>query len=271
VQASERTRLVFEEGSSVTLEAGSTWHPGRNDGRAFESELVTGTARFQVTPGGPRTWIVRAGPMTVEVVGTRFAVQRNADRRAVRVEEGTVVVRDPRIPGGTRTLQAGEEVVLASSPTAAREAPRAEVVRSSARPKRERPDPRSDRSGWREAARRGDHARAYTLLGPASWERAVGKADAAELMQLADVARLSGHAERALEPLERLVDRYPSDPRAALAAVLAGRILMDQLREPSRARPWLERALALGVGSALEPDVRDRLRSLGAPGSGSSP
>jgi transmembrane sensor len=115
---------------------------------------------------------------------------------------------------------------------------------------------------WREEAAQGHHAEAYALLGSSGLEREVGRAASSEdLFTLADVARLSGHPERARAPLARLLELYPHDPhdaRAPLAAATLGRIELD-LGQPNRAARAFERALGLGAPLALEEDLRARL------------
>lgn len=85
---------------------------------------------------------------------------------------------------------------------------------------------------------------------------------ASQLMQRADQARASGHPERAVAALQRLLDLHPDDPQAPLAALLLGRIEMDQLQRPARAKVALQRALQLGLPQALRADVHQRLGKL---------
>jgi transmembrane sensor len=82
---------------------------------------------------------------------------------------------------------------------------------------------------------------------------------AADLLELADVARLSGHPAEAVSPLERVLREHAGDPAAPLAAFALGRLQLDALGRPDRAAEALERALALGVARSLEDDVRARL------------
>lgn len=112
---------------------------------------------------------------------------------------------------------------------------------------------------WREEAARGHHAEAYALLGSSGLEREIGRAASSEdLFTLADIARLSGHPERARAPLSRLLELYPHDTRAPLAAATLGRIELD-LGQPKSAARAFERALAIGAPRALEEDLRARL------------
>jgi tetratricopeptide (TPR) repeat protein len=118
---------------------------------------------------------------------------------------------------------------------------------------------RATEASWREEAARGHHAEAYALLGSGGLEREVGRAASSEdLFTLADIARLSGHPERARAPLSRLLELYPHDARAPLAAATLGRIELD-LGQPASAARAFERALAIGAPLALEEDLRARL------------
>ena len=81
----------------------------------------------------------------------------------------------------------------------------------------------------------------------------------ADLLVLADVARLSGHATEAIAPLERILREFPRDPQAPLAALALGRLELDTLDRPAKAATALNLALSLGVPHSLREDVRTRL------------
>jgi transmembrane sensor len=280
--SSHGRRIALAEGSSVTLAPGSRWEPLHNTERQFESEVRSGSATFDVVPGGPRRWTVRAGQTRVEVVGTRFIVEHTADVTRVAVEHGVVRVSDPRLDHGEVTLRAGDEVVVGAvrnaapdpistapvspapvSPTAAlptEPAPR--VVSDSSRASAESASRRASSDAWRELAEQGAHDEAYRVIGRAGLEARARTASAEQLMLLADVARLSGHPNEAIAPLERLIAEHPSDGSAPVAAVVLGRIEMDRLGRSDRARRAFERALELGVPASLRPDVERRLAEL---------
>jgi len=69
----------------------------------------------------------------------------------------------------------------------------------------------------------------------------------ADLLLLADVARLSGHPHEAVGPFERILDVCPRDAPAPLAALALGRLELDMLNVPARARrrPLHNRPLGL--------------------------
>ncbi len=114
-------------------------------------------------------------------------------------------------------------------------------------------------AAWRELARGGHHHEAFASLGAQGIARETRRLGVANLLVLADVARLSGHAEEAVAPLERILRRFPGDPQAPLAALALGRLELDALHRPADAAVALNRALALGVPASLREDVRARL------------
>ena len=268
--------VTMDDGSRIEVAAQGRWIPTANVEGRFESEVEEGRVRFEVTPGGPRAWVVRAGSTVVEVVGTRFTVTREGDAVAVEVERGRVRVRDPRLEAGERLLTAGEEVRLGWPAPVAVEAPvtetpapepsRAEPTAAPSPAPRPAPPARVVRDApaedWRALARTGAHDEAFDAIGAEGIRRETSQANAGQLLLLADVARLSGHPEEAVGPLERLLAEHPDAPGSPLAAITLGRIEMDALHRPARARRAFERALSLGVPDALRGDVERRLEIL---------
>jgi transmembrane sensor len=173
-----------------------------------ELRLSEGEARFEVDPDHHREVLVHAGFVTVEVTGTVFDVAHlPGERVRVGVERGRVRVD---WPGGTTSLEVGTARVF-ERPSPADEPPAASGSVSN-----EDQSPR----GWRALAHEGDHERAFELLEQAG--ASAVRDEPADLLLAADVARLSGHPARAIEPLSRLVREYPSDARAPSAAFTLG-------------------------------------------------
>jgi transmembrane sensor len=109
---SEKAPAVVElsDGSRITLDADGRIDVLGNDKRTFVTTLRRGTAHFEVEPGGPRRWVVEAGLVSVEVVGTGFTVERGDDQVTVTVDHGVVLVRG-EFPGSERRLTAGQSLV----------------------------------------------------------------------------------------------------------------------------------------------------------------
>src|SRR5207253_10960831 len=72
------TTFALDDGSRIAMAAGGRATVVENSGRAFVVVLSEGSATFDVHPGGPRRWSIECGLATVEVVGTRFTIDRGA-------------------------------------------------------------------------------------------------------------------------------------------------------------------------------------------------
>src|SRR5262249_48022221 len=151
-------------------------------------------ARFEVAHNPRRSFRVEAGDVAIEVVGTRFVVEREDERVRVTVERGRLRVRS-RASGASVELAEGESAWVPSqspAPPPARPRPPpppagAPVPAPAPAPA---PAPRHPRT-WGAYAQDGDFARAYEAL---RREGLGAVADQpAELLLAADVARLSRH------------------------------------------------------------------------------
>jgi transmembrane sensor len=257
-------RLAMSDGSTIELGAGARFEPIESSATSFIGVLERGEANFEVHPGGPRRWQIECGLATVEVVGTRFSCVREADRLRVSVDHGVVLVRGERVPNRTRRLAAGESLeVMEASAAPAPAAPDVTDVAPPAADVPARAGHAGGRTGggpgWRELARSGHHREAFATLGAQGLRREVKRLGIADLFQLADVARLSGHPADAVAPLQRIIDGFPSDPQAPLAAFALGRLQLDDLDRPQAAAAAFNRALELGPPESLRDNVRARL------------
>jgi len=256
----ESRRYHFDDGSSIELGPGTEVAVQENDTRQVGLRLERGQATFEVAHVAGRRWIVYTGLVTVEVTGTVFTVTRNDELVRVMVARGRVVARSEHVEGGERALAMGEALELRWPVQTAEvlDGGSDQVARSlsSDGSDAEPPPMRS----WREAARDGDWAGAYRALGQAGLrQRARGADTMAELLELADVARRSGHPAEAVGPLERATSEFSSDRRAAVAAFTLGRIEADDLRRDERAVQAFRRCIALGPPGALRDDAWARL------------
>jgi transmembrane sensor len=254
--------LSLSDGSRVDLAGNARFASLESNGTSFVAVLERGSAHFEVRPGGPRHWQIECGLATVEVVGTGFDCERAPGKLRVSVQHGVVLVRGERVPDRARRLAAGETLEVLdppppeeSNPVDAPETTAATTVATA--PRR---DPGAEDAGvWRELARGGHHREAFAALGAQGLLRETRRLGVADLLVLADVARLSGHAAEAVGPLERILRDFPGDPQAPLAALALGRLELDTLDRPAKAASALNRALSLGVPRSLREDVRTRL------------
>jgi transmembrane sensor len=266
-------RLALSDGSMIDLGGGARFAPLESSGTTFLGVLQRGSASFDVRPGGPRRWQVECGLATIEVVGTRFSCERAPGRLRVSVQRGEIVVRGERIADRARRLAAGEslDVVDAPAALAALVPSSASAVEAGPAPVGSEPESELEsatlagepageaRTAWRELARRGRPVEAFAALGPQGLRRETRRLGVADLLALADVARLSGHPAEAVAPLERILTDFAHDPQAPLAAFALGRLELDALDRPRAASAALQRALELGVPRSLREDVDARL------------
>jgi transmembrane sensor len=220
--------------------------------------LVTGAAWFEVRVDPTHPWTVSAGDVEVQVLGTRFLVERLEGQVHVSVAHGRVHVR---WPGGGEALltdgQSGRFPPPLVAPVRPEEAnPAAEAPLSPPPPPRAPPrNVRPAQPAWQDLAREGDFDGAWGRLHqPAASPRDVPE----ELLLAADVARLSHHSEAAVEPLQRCIDRHAADPRAPLAAFTLGRVLLDELGRPRQAAEAFRRAHELSPQGPLAEDALAR-------------
>lgn len=126
----------------------------------------------------------------------------------------------PRRPGPRR-----QAVTRRSAPTTTvqpeREEAPVEVEFVPARPAPEVQVPR-----WLVLVDRGEYAAAFQAVDEAGgFDAVVAQASAEELMTLADVARAAGQQGRAIQVLRRVIQLYPDDPNAPVAAMMLGNLL----------------------------------------------
>ena len=265
---SKRTVHKFSDGSSLDMSANTALGLLENSGEAVRFFLKKGRARFDIAPGGPRLWQVVCGEVSVVVTGTLFSVERDESHVSVSVERGEVYVHGAGVKYGAERLAAGQSIrVVLKEQRASSQKPAKPTVRQTT----ERPAPTSDekmpevkKRKWREHAKTGNFNQAYAELGSSGVARLANQTkDVGELFQLADVARLSGHASDAVGPLSAIVEKSADRSKAGIAAYTLGRLYLDQLSKPKKAAESFEKALALGIPGALqEAATANRIKAL---------
>ena len=284
--ASNDTRqLRLADGSSVAL------LDTRTDVavESVEAHLVAlhlreGHARFEVSARAERVFRVRTAEVTVEVLGTIFDVEQREGRTRVSVTRGRVAViwaeqRDVLVAGDERLFPplasapphaaANDSVPSKLAPAtldAARRAPTplsaqtslagaAKTRRSPRALPHDEPSEGTSATSWRDHAEGGDFKSAFPLIPKTDTMETMSVSD---LMLAADAARLSGHPRAALPFLGRVIDAFPEDARAPLAAFTLGGVLMHQLGLPREAEAAYGTARATTQSVALQQDALAR-------------
>lgn len=123
--AATTTLVTLSDGTKVMLNANSTLeYPASFDDAEVREVRLKGEAHFEVTKNPHRPFVVKAGEMQTQVLGTVFDVKAyRKDAPKVTLMEGKVKVSnaDTEVemrPGQTATLQADKIVVSKASPSA---------------------------------------------------------------------------------------------------------------------------------------------------------
>lgn len=123
--AATTTLVTLSDGTRVMLNANSTFeYPASFDDAEVREVRLKGEAHFEVTKNPHRPFVVKAGEMQTQVLGTIFDVKAyRKDASKVTLMQGKVKVSnaDTEVemrPGQTATLQADKIVVSKASPSA---------------------------------------------------------------------------------------------------------------------------------------------------------
>jgi TolA-binding protein len=245
----ERSRIALAPSSEMAL------LPAESD--AISLELTMGSARLEVGDENGRALHVHSGPF--ELISKRGAVrvtrqmEETGERVRVEVEGGSVdVLRDGSAEPPVH-LVAGEH--WSAFAAYAKSERVHEVALDDERAKRfEAAD--EQRSTSSEAS-------LDTTLDTTTEKRPrVRREQAAAatlLFERAHVARRAGQLREAADLYGEMVERFPRDKRAALAAFELGRIRMDVLNDPRGAVQALERSLVLDARRSFAEDALARL------------
>ncbi len=200
-------RLELADGSFALLEPSARVVPELVSETRIELRQLSGVASYDVMPKPTRLFVVHVDDARVEVLGTAFRVEKDADSVRVTVSRGRV-----RVTRGARVVElaAGEQVTLAPETSATASAaplpdpePSASVdIVPTSQPTSSAAEPTD--SSAAPAASSGEHA--------------------SDLFRRADVARAAGNHAEALRLLRELVQSHPRDGRATLANFTIGRI-----------------------------------------------
>lgn len=253
---SQPSLTQFDDGSQVELASGTRLEVLRNDARSFVTALRRGTVTFDVKPGGQRHWVIEAGELSVEVVGTRFIVERGGWATRVSVERGTVIVRGERVPGGSVRLTAGKSFELApiaelrpdatvgTAPSIAPLAPPPSSARSLT------PTPSSSRAA-------GGVELAPEPSEPESQPKPESADEVARALHAADAARNRSDSAGAIRHFDAAFRQAaPGDVRRGLAGLSLARLLIAA--EPAKAAAILRSSLP-DMPQALLEDASVRL------------
>ncbi|MDC0748341.1 FecR domain-containing protein [Polyangium mundeleinium] len=253
-------------GGTLTLSPGATVEVERGEGEAVTLRLLRGEASVD-TAGAPKAAeiaLVAEGAALFARAGSVVFVRRNEADIDVRVASGSARVS---WPAGSRELSGGDGLEAVPM-IALAEAPHDDPTNPDPRPRRAiAPMPRDMSSrtlalplrpetpavaiaapDWRAKYNAGELAQALELLRqqPGGIEGAIASSrSAAELVVIGDIARAKGgDPSAALLALTRVVEGFPNDPYAEIAAFTLGG-MYEKMGQADQAQKYFERARSL--------------------------
>jgi len=259
----ERT-VPLPGGGNITLSPETTVEVERASDGSLTLRLVRGEASVDAARIARPDLSIVAGEARVSAnTGSRVHVRRNQDDMDVSVSNGTVRLTSP---AGSRELGRGDQASsvpirtdVAIAPTGVvRPRIPAPVRRSSDDPTNEvEPEAVVVAPDWRARLKENDFTGALDLLRqqPGGLSGAITSAKSAtELMQISDLARKGGERGSALKALSRVVDSFPSDPNAQVAAYLLGK-MYEEAGQAGLARTYFDKSQSLSPDGALAEDA----------------
>ena len=257
--------LRFTDGSTVTFRAGSTGRVERLHDGGAEILVQGGRLEAEVIHADRTRWVVRAGPFSVRVTGTRFSVQwlpdadnaASAGQLVVEVREGAVVVEGGVLGPGV-SLTAGQRLNVAAPADGHPPSVQTEALSEASTAAPPAPEPTINADDWRTLAARGAHLEALRAAQRLGLEGLRRELDARGLLALGDVARYARAPREARRTFEALVRRFPDDQLAADAVFSLGRLAVEAAR-PREAAQWFARYVQKWPDGALAEQAGGRL------------
>jgi hypothetical protein len=266
--------LRFSDGSLVSLSAGAHARVSAVDANGARIVVDRGGASASVVHRGRSHWVLDVGPFEVLVSGTRFDVNWDSNEEVFRLdlEEGSVLVSGPCMhepksvargdhlrvscrskrestgevlgrpdgfaermsphpePGATRGVEGGADAGTADTTAghaSVRAASRATTPTASV----------LGTDAWRALVDTGRYRQALDLVERRGFEEQCRLALGPDLLDLGDVARFAGDANRARQAYVAARDKLPGGGRSAYGL---GLIAFDQERDFSGAAQWFE-------------------------------
>ncbi len=269
--------LDFSDGSQVTLRPGARARVLATTAAGARLALDSGAIDVYVRPGEGTAWAVEAGGFAVQVTGTRFDVGWDpaAERFDVGLSEGSVAVTGPLLGAGRR-VAAGERLAVdvrrgdVRFDTVGLEMAEGAPSRRQRRARRGRGAPDAAKqieaapaeipdASWQELAADGRYGDAMAVVDHRGFAGLVAEGGAAELLTLADTARLARDWRRARVVYLELRERFAKTSQAARAAFFLGRIDFDRRSAYHEAAAWFERYLEAAPRGAFAKQALGRL------------
>jgi TolA-binding protein len=274
--------LSFSDGSRVQLRPGAQARVVSRNEHGARVVIERGVVRTDVVPRANNDWSLLGGPFEIHVTGTSFESGWDPQRQQLFVDmhEGHVLVSGECL-SGTRALHAGQSatfscvaesgsVPLQESSTGPAPPAPLSVVPAPARAGSARAELRPSPSvvpsvapsarapSWRELSALADYPRAFAAAEREGFDQLCETLSTAELLELANTARLAAHAERAKSGYAAVRRRFAGSESAASAAFHLGQLAFDGSHDYRAARGFFAAYLAECQNCALAPEALGR-------------
>jgi transmembrane sensor len=251
---------MLPDGSVVVLSAATRLEVTTLNPRAVKLSLLRGGVSLDVTHVEGREFKVLAYGAEVTVRGTAFRVELEPELK-VLVQRGRVEVRLPS--GEQRELNANEAWSTGLTGSASVGVPEEELEEDPPVPAAASEASTAQRSAtqaqrFSELLKAHRPKEAYAALGPNGFARELSTAGPKRLLELADVARMTGRPRESASAFDALRKKFRTDPRAGLAALELGRLRLDSFGDPAGAEEALADAIALSPTGPFVEDARAR-------------
>ncbi len=263
--AAEAETLHFDDGTQIVLMPATRAELGRVDARGASVVLTRGSLHAKVTPRPDAHWLFHAAGFRVEVTGTAFDLRLSGSELTLAMHEGSVRVTGPGL-STARSVVAGETVVFGTQTTApsttslpAAPAPTSTPISTPVSSAHPLSSAAASTNDWQALAAKGKHKEAFEEVAP-RLEGELQARDAATLMRLATVSRLSGRSDVAQRIYTTIRERFPNTVSAASAAFSLGTMAFNT--QPGTATNWFSTYLAEAPGGPLASAARGRLLEL---------
>ncbi len=293
----QQKEIVFEGGTVISVRGESAVRVVRSDIEEVQINIDGGRVHAEIVSTGKIAWRLRAGPYSVNVVGTSFDVDWESveARLHVDVSKGVVLVTGAGLDRHGVRLSAGSSLVAdrrsgeVSIRTRAEDSSREEVdsepeedradvvplVDPDADPliadagrgeTRERGRMSGDNSAGSAASARwlrffsaGDYKMAVVAARKAGLDSLVSTEGAENLWKLSKAGRFARDSEVARRMLIALRTRFKGKGRAREASFVLGRVALELDSDRGQAARWFETYLSEDPGGKLHEGALGRL------------
>lgn len=254
--------LHFSDGTQIAFPDGGRGRLAAVDASGARLALESGRVSARAERADTR-WSIDVGPFVVHFGAAELEVAWSGSEGLldVAVRHGSATVSGPPTPAGLG-LRAGQRLVAHEGHLRVEAIDRTEPATdgagsASAQSPSTEPGAAADTSSWPALVERGEHQTVLAEAEQRDLESCYAGCNLADLIALADAARMVGRMDVAQRSLEAQRARFPSSAEAKSAAFLLGRLAEDTA-DDARAVEWYDHYLREAPEGLLAAEALDR-------------